>query len=83
MADDEFYWTIKVLWGQQIYRDAPEHIAAYLSDHYVTYDAAYHAAKIVTQWARLPLVRARISIHIPGFEALKAPRRKRSKPPSD
>jgi len=83
MADDELYWTIRVLWGQQIYRDAPERIAAYLSDRYTTHEAALDAAQIVTQWARLPLGRAKISPHIPGLEALKASRRKQIKSPSN
>ena len=61
MVADESCWTISVRWGKSVYRDAPEYILDYLAGRYATYNAAYGAAQIVVQWARLPLGRVKIT----------------------
>jgi hypothetical protein len=66
VVTDESYWTISVRWGQAVYRDAPEHILEALAGRYATYNAAHHAAQIVTAWARLPLGRAKIAYQPAG-----------------
>jgi uncharacterized protein YbjQ (UPF0145 family) len=71
MAADDDYWTISVRWGRSIYRDAPEHIRDYLDGRYVSNDAAYHAAQIVTQWARIRTGRVKMSYH-PATPSTKA-----------
>lgn len=69
---DQAFWTIHVLWGAKIYRDAPENIRERLEGRYPTYNGAADAATLVTQWARIPLGRAKITYHSPFLDTLRA-----------
>ena len=77
---EEAYWTIRVLWGAKIYADAPEGIRERLSAHYPTYNGAHESATVVTQWARIPLRRAKISCYDPFVETLIASRLRPRRP---
>ena len=77
---EEAYWTIRVLWGAKIYADAPEGIRERLSGRYPTYNGAHESAMVVTQWARIPLRRVKISRYDPFVEALIAGRRRPQRP---